>query len=614
MHSGDVETSDPYTTWKFTPLFCDASIPIEDQLVLPVITKALKGCLTSCRAIENAHFIPYQGSPESSVESEESHGITTTLNDLVNHLHERGQDLLALQLCLNPESPLAGFTPDWKQLFTVLLKIIGASKPDITLALSLLLLLPKRDAIKVLQELIKRFGYDYVKLMSIAATGKDYCSLLCYDEVKQQFEVLLKRAEWGKRLADMNVSFKEAFRGSMVALKAVVSSLVSHSSCTFTLLYKYCEDFGIDVTDSLLCYLQTTLHSWSPVVPDKEPPPGEAVQVEPPNAVLSKCEAIIGEVKSKTLLYEMLASEVNQLSPYNYELIHLVLQQLIALEEVSQDTELHKRGLDVISFLKVYARQTAPSTTEVKEWMAIHEHSLALPQIAKYRLPFHQVYVQSSNFTKTVEAELNISTLDTWLQALHILKLNADHMCLSAIHNSVSKTLEEEASTRPRSTSLPETTSLSAPKWRLSSSHSALLSQVTTIINKIHNYELAAACCNWITKHLPPGADKVAAIEKSCHLVQHWKENTSDPKAANALTKLESCYQQLANEHALHKHGIAEPQYLALTRKPLELISALYQHPALSSLSSLCTHTMPDINACVSEICTIGHLQKASHS
>ncbi|XP_063874801.1 kinetochore-associated protein 1-like [Scylla paramamosain] len=610
--------SDPYTSWRFSPLFCDASIPIEDLVVLPVVTHALKGCLISHIPTQNTNLMPYQNSPGTTASLGANADFTSSLQYLVTHLHERGQDLLALQLCLkmvqqNPESLPAGFIPDWKQVFTILLKVIGTPKPDITLAIGLLLLLPKKEALRVLNELIRRFGFDYIKLMSIGAAGKDYSSLLGLTDVKEQFEVLVKRAQWGKRLSDMNVSFKEAFRGDTVALKAVVSNLVSQPTCTFPLLHEYCEDFGIDVTDSLLCYLQTTLHSWSPVVPDKKPLPGEVVQVEPPHAVLSKCEAIIAEVKSKALLFDMLSSEVEQLSPYNYELIHLVLQQLITLQEFSQDMELHRRGLDVISFLKVYPRQAPPSNAEVDEWIAKHPQSQAEPDIAKYRLPFHEVYIHSSSFTKTVEAELNISTLDIWLQASHILKLNADHMCLSAVHNTVSKTMELEAATRQKlSTSSESVTSTTTPKWRLCSSHSNLLAQVSLVICRMQDYQLAAACCTWMVNRLPPGADKVEAVKRSCMLVQQWKEDTADPKAVSAHAKMEKWYQQLGCEHALHKHGLAEPQYLSLTRSPRQLITALYHHPALSSLSTLCTHSMPDINACVSEICTVTQLQKVA--
>lgn len=618
-HSRNTESSNPYTTWKFSPLFFDASIPIENHLVLSLITQALEGCLKSRNTIESTHFIPYLESSKTTAGLEEGSGLTGSLQDLMSHLHERGQDLLALLLPLKvlqrqPQFTPTGWSPTWKQVFTILLKVLSVASPDVTLAVSLLLLLPKRDALRVTNELIKRFGFDYVKLMSIAALGRDYCSLFQVTEVKEQFEVLLMRAQWGKRVTDMNVSFKEAFRGDKVALRAVVSQLVSHPDCNFTLLYEYCEDFGLDVTDSLLCYLQTTLQSWSPAVPTKEPAPGEVVLVEPPHAVLSKCQAIIAEMKSKSLLYKMLLSELDQLSSYNYEMIQLVLQQLIALEDIGKEMELHQRGLDVISFLKVYVRHAPPGNTEVDEWITSHPQSLGPPDIAKHRLPFHEFYNQSQTVMKIIEAELNISTVDIWVQASHILKLNADHMCLQAVRNTVSKTLELEGSAaRPRSTSLPESAASTPPsQWRLCSSHSTVLAQVNSIICKMQDYELSAACANWVVNRLPPGADRVMAAEKSCLLVQLWKEKTSDPNAANALAKMEMRYQQLASEHSLHKHGLAEPQYLALTRTPVDLVSALYQHPALNSLSSLCTHNMPDIHACVSEICSIAELKQGA--
>lgn len=615
-HSRNMESSNPYTTWKFSPLFSDASIPIEDHLVLTLITQALKDCLKFHNTVSSTQFNLYQRGSEITAGLEESSSLTASLQELVIHLHDRGQDLLALLLPLKvlqrqPQFAPTGWSPTWKQVFTVLLKVVTMANPDLELAIGLLLLLPKKDALRVTNELIKRFGYDYVKLMAIGALGRDYCSLLEVAEVKQQFEVLLMRAQWGKRLTEINVPFKDAFKGDIVAARAVVGCLVSNPNCSFALLYEYCKDFGLDVPDSLMCYLQTTLQSWSPTVPTKEPAPGDLVQVEPPDDVLSKCRAIIAEVQSKTLLYKMLLSELDKLSSYNYEMIQLVLQQLITLEEIGNNRELHQRGLDVISFLKVYVRQAPPGNAEIDEWIASHPQSLGPPDIARYRLPFHELYNQSQSLIKIIEAELNISTVDIWLQASHILNLNADHMCVQAVRNAVAKALElESVAARPRSSaSLPESDAASPPsQWRLCSSHSTLLAQVNSIICKMQDYKLSAACANWVLNRLPPGADKVMAAEKSCLLVQLWKERTSDPDAAIAVAKMSSLYQQLACEHFLHKHGLAEPQYLALTRTPFDLITALYQHQALNSLSSLCAHNTPDIHACVSEICTVAEL------
>ncbi|KAG7167662.1 Kinetochore-associated protein 1-like [Homarus americanus] len=613
--SSAVESCNPYSIWKFSPLFHDASMPIEDGLVTSLMTHSMEACLNSQLPQARTLSLPYLGNGEKGAYLLENGSLNNSLQDLISHLRERGQDLLALNLSLllfqnhiisGTQSLVAGCLPDWQQVFTILLKVIGSTRPDVILAVSLLVLLTKKDALKVQNELIKRFGIDYTRLISVATVGRDYCTLHKLTEVKEQFDLLLKRVLWGKRLGDMNVSFKEAFKGDVTALKKVMVDFVSHSECSFSLLYDYCKDFNLDVTDALLLYLRTTLQSWTPEVPSEEFPSGGIIKVEPPRTVISKCQTIIAEISNKTLLYKMLQTKLNLLSPYNYELIELVVQQLILLEQDSQELSLLKRGLDVINFLGVYIRQAPPSDFEVDEWVSSHPQSLGPPDISKHRLPFHELFRRSKYLMKIIEPELNVSTVDTWLQASHTLKLNPDQLCLIATQNTVSKALERESPEKSEvSTGASESNNLKNSPWQVCSSNSALLTCVRRVVSKIQHGELATACANWVVNRLPPGADKVEAAEKSKLLAKQWQENSPDPKAAEAYLRMSNRYEQLAIEHALHKHSLGEPQYLALTRTPVELVFALYQHPSLDSLATLGTHTMPDINGCVSDICSI---------
>lgn len=606
-------SSSSYNTWKLSALFHDASMPIESSFVTSLMIQALEMCLNSHRCRGKASLVPYQDDKEKGVNLLENTRLTSSFHDLVSHLRERGQDYLALCMCLllaqrydslGIQSSLSGCTPSWEQVFTILLKVIGSTRVDVPLAVSLLILLMKKEALKVLNELIKRFGFDYSRLLSIATVGRDYCILHALSEVKEQFELLMKRAQWGKRLADLNVSFKEAFKGDTRALNHVQGNLVSHPDCTFSILYDYCHDFNLDVTDALLHYLETTLHSWTPELSTENNDIDSIVHVEPPHALLSKCQAIVAEITNKTLLRQMLLEQLNTLSSYNFELIELVLQQLILLEQDSHELDMLRRGLNVVSFLRTYARQSAVSDQEIDDWVTSHPQSLGPPEIAKYRLPFHSLYRRSKTVMKIIEAELNIGNIDVWLQASPTLKLNSDQLCMIATQNTVSKTLEAcERSKIKTSPSVSELNSVKTTEWQLCSSNSALLSQVRTVISKIKHNELAAACANWVVNKLPPGADKVEAAEKCKLLAKQW--DVKDAKISEACSRMSTRHQQLAIEHALHKYCLAEDQYLALIRTPEELIFALYQHPSLDSLATLATHTMPDINGCVSDICSI---------
>lgn len=605
------ESSNPYVTWKFSAVFNDASMPIEERLVTSVVSNAINVCLESHETGSTANFLPYQVNSDNINGAIKSQNVSNLLMDLISHLRDRGQDLLALSITLLmaqgkasvEKSPNIVGPPSWNQIFTLLLKVIGSKRPDVTLAVSLLTLLTtKKEPLKVLNELIKRFGYDYTRLQSVATVGKDFCTLYGLKEAGDQFSQLHKRATWGKRLADLNVSFKEAFKGDPIALQKVIGVLVAHPNCTFSILSDYCIDFNLHIADALLVYMKSALHSWSPECPAEEIRPGSIIKIESPRALLSKCQAIIAELKNKTLLHQLLLSELDLLSPYNYELLDLVLQQTLILEDDVGQIDVLKRGLDMLNFLKVYPRKSSPGNSEIDDWVRAHPQSLGPPPISKYRLPFHDFF-RRKNVMKIVEPEMDITTVDIWLRAASTMKLSSDRLCMLATQNTVSRTLEQEASDSANSKSTA---------WQVCSNNSALLTRIRLVISKIQCEELATACANWVVNRLPPGADKVEAAEKCKLLAEQWKDSTSDGKAVDAFTRMSARHQQLAIEHTLHKYGLAEPQYLSLTRTPVDLVFALYQHPCLDSLATLSTHSMPDINCCVSEICTVAGCHQSS--
>ncbi|KAK7066872.1 hypothetical protein SK128_011251 [Halocaridina rubra] len=96
-------------------------------------------------------------------------------------------------------------------------------------------------------------------------------------------------------------------------------------------------------------------------------------------------------------------------------------------------------------------------------------------------------------------------------------------------------------------------------------------------------------------------------------LAEEWKENCTDTKAAEAYERMNSRYTQLAVEHALHKYGLAKPKYISLKLTLNDLIFTLYQHPSLHALATLNTYSMPDINSCVSDICSVAGFRPVSN-
>jgi hypothetical protein len=92
------------------------------------------------------------------------------------------------------------------------------------------------------------------------------------------------------------------------------------------------------------------------------------------------------------------------------------------------------------------------------------------------------------------------------------------------------------------------------------------------------NSEKATDASHWVVNRLPKGADKVlASVEGWCGKEKGNKEALSGLELSRKTRK------QLETEQVLHKHGLAQPQYLDMVHqnKPLELVFRLYEDPSI---------------------------------
>ena len=67
---------------------------------------------------------------------------------------------------------------------------------------------------------------------------------------------------------------------------------------------------------------------------------------------------------------------------------------------------------------------------------------------------------------------------------------------------------------------------------------------------------------------------------------------------------------QLETEQVLHKHGLAQPQYLEMVHqnKPMELVFRLYEDPSIEERNRVAAGQYPDISAAAESISTINNL------
>ena len=529
-----------------------------------------------------------------------SEPVAQSLLNLASHFGTRNCNLTAVLLCTRAatliqlpcaQNSVASQGIDAQRLFSLLFKLISPGKTDTKLAVSLLTYTELKRSLTLLNEIIKKFSYDYPRLEALAEIGENLCSINGKVEIRMQFEELAKNAGWGNRFSDLGISFKDAFLKHAATRHKLFDSIVQHPKCSHSLLTDFCTEFKLSLNDALVCYLKESMHSFLPKPVKSVAADEEWIIPDIPDALVDQMNSIIRKVPDRRLLTQTLVSELQSTMSYNYDIIHFILKNLLVLQSEERDIESCQRSLDVILFLKSYKRKASPGSTEHEEWTIKNPNSTELPLLSLQRLPFHELFEQGPKLTmKIIDKELDVQTIDLWLSTAESLKLSQDQLCFVAVQNTVARTLDKRIGKEH-------------VKWQLSHNYSGLLKDISGVIQKIRHDKLAVACAKNVVHKLPHGIDKLESSYNCFLLAQRWKSRTESTEARDTAARIMDLHQQLLLEHALHKYGVAEPQYLKMLSDPVTLVTSLYDHPSLSSLSVLATDKMPKINECVAEIC-----------
>lgn len=583
----DEDSLNCFWHWKLSPMFIESNMPIEEPIVSATLSEIIN-------QVHKKEF----GDDATGV-ARSLHAEMTSVEKLCRHLRERNHDLFAFIIAEKVRSlSNASDSPrilSSEQVLTLLTKLVNSKQEDLTFACSLLTHLSVRESLKVLNDIVKRLGFDYSRLLLVGEIGSHFCDLHRLSQISSQFSMLVKNANWGKKLEKFGVSFKGAFSGDRKALKIVLKELASHRDCTFSTLEDFCRDFAWSKSHALSCFLSATIRSGSTQLAGEDfTLQDEALFQKISSSCKRKINSIIAKMKDKNEVKRVLREEFSAMSSYQYEMLQ-VLIYILNTGCGEDDLVDLKRVENILRFLKSYRRRKEPGDLEVDSWQASDAETRSLPRLAHFRLPFHEICREDKTFVMgIVQPELHRNTVDKWVAIATAFKMNPDQLYFLAVQNTVSEALEEQEKTQ---------------EWQLCGKNGKLLSETHAIILRIKHGQFSTACANWVVGKLPPGKDKVDAAKKCFQLASHClkKEDSADAqeKMADICQKFQTRYYRLAIEHVLHKYGLAEPRYLSLIKNPEALIFCLYEHPCLSSMAGLNARHMIDINGCATQICDI---------
>ncbi|XP_018016281.1 kinetochore-associated protein 1, partial [Hyalella azteca] len=544
------------TRTRFSAQYCDKGMPLVAHKVALAVMSAVNFCLAS---YSNRTYAPSSLSAPSDLAP-----LLKTISEVTSHALQRNNNLTALFLNTklfsllklnsivdNVESqvptndgnvtnnlPQVRQIVDASLIFSLLLKLVQPKNTDIQLGVSLLTLLSLKESLSILNELIKRLGFDYPRLEMVAEIGKSLCEIYSQVEMRARFEDMHKNARWGERFAEMNISFADYFGKHVAIFQNIFNVIVEHPNCSCSLLKDLCTDFNLSYTEAMLCFIRSLVSRGLPA-------PEDDLTITSSGWPAEQISQVTAGVEDKVLLREAFVKELSSVNSYHYDAIQFLLKQLAVLDQKESSEQDWHRGLEILQFLRTYERKSKPPSEELDEWNSKNPNSKSFPTIASKRLPFTELFEGSAKLVmKIIDGELDVLTIDSWLRCSDSLKLNQDQMCFVAVKNTVSRALvkKQYESNEP---------------WQLTSCHSDLLKDVSVVISRIQHDKLAMACGQSVVKMLPHGADRVLCTHSCLLMARRWRDHSDTTEARDAVAKFTSEYQRLCAEQALHRHSLA---------------------------------------------------------
>ncbi|XP_061674025.1 kinetochore-associated protein 1 isoform X2 [Syngnathoides biaculeatus] len=621
---------DPYSKWRFQDVFNEDSIVLDPVSVLPVqfeLTDSLIpvsegnkvyplecSCLSHCSFEDGSNFLRPVLSPLFSMLQmlQECSQLELALRLLVNsygsclqHVTSnimdikisaqiyKAQELRKYNLSLNELHKITNSS--LKSIAVALLnKVLNWRMVDCNLAIGLCTLISKEEVFTILWKVIDSTWENYERILAVARIGAELCSLYDCGEEKNKFLSVITDAEWGIKLAKIEISTQPVFHQHAELKSALIPVLVKHKRITPDIIFQYCSTYGLDSNSIINQYITTRL-----LLQEEEEENTGSMQPLCHEDALDWVLSIIPKLHHTRELTSSLSTAIFKLSPYNYERIEVVLQILHAADETFAGFSV-SQAMGLLQHLKSYKRLAPPSDVE---HAYILENNLPLSPLNAVRLPFHLI-VQDKHYWKIMSPELTEETFPTLLLISKLMKVSLDKLYMLAVNHVFD--------TKMKPLLLEQRKRAQAPGLNKATQKVAVT--IMTYIRCIQNHEWAAATAHKISQELPPGFEKIQSLRFCLAIGETWLANPNLDDVTQTRVKAFLCKGQLqllrsATENALMNNRLNTPEHIKLSSTPEKLIMALYEHSSVEQrFRDSAGYTYPDIHAVVKEIATINQV------
>ena len=592
--SGDLSLSTsiceegPLLSWNNGNQFKDDGFVLDASVAIPLLHK-----------VAAALMLVHQD-PTKNLER-----LTIACRDLIGYLQENNLNELALQyaihslslllqncafeeeqkernvvntgkisrVCLLNEMAVHGSNYTANILLNLMSKVLHCSNIDHNLALGYLCSIPE-DA--VLQMLKRDFavgqGHNSSQFVTVFRIALYYATNFCSQSMVNAVEELYTAALWYSRLWKLNITCGSLLTGEMKEAKKVLELLLEKPGVDVKFIIEFCKSFDIEVDAALHSYIQINLVGNGTCSLSKDPNGNSDVtemETRIKNFENNLLNAV-GSITNVANLLLLLKDVLRSFSPYDYERIAIVMNEIIKHSSEKEQAAFGKQ-LEVLEILSKYERTASPSEYEIlfhtKESAAsIKDMSELSKKYSQERLPFHALV--SGNPWKIIAPELTDETTPKLLPLCRLLKMQEDQVYVTAVNNLISSCPLDQQT---------ESTSAGSTQVELPSSKFEKAAKLLSLVN---NPEFAVKAAITLLTKWPLSEEKVKAAKATVGLAFEWKSSCDGDKLQNA-TKIykiaKDICQEIAIKHILYSRGITEECFNKFKNKPAKLICQLYE-------------------------------------
>ncbi|KAL2913082.1 hypothetical protein HK105_207427 [Polyrhizophydium stewartii] len=457
-------------------------------------------------------------------------------------------------------------------------QMLSAKTIDKHYALACLLNLPTKTAFEAFKSGMATTGRDFGRLERIAKVGAMAGLIWSQHDFQTNCQRLAVHARWWQELQLLDIPFDQArYQASANGeyQRDLVPKLLYKTGGDLEMVLEFTTYYHIEDDHVYFEFAKQQLFSRSPArQSDQDSAPRHHVRIA----------GILADIDNKNRYLEILATEcLPRISPYNYEDIRFVNEQILSIDPNQRSAKTAVLALDL---LKTYRRTVQPTHAELAAAFKAfsekpptgYEETDTLKKACEHsdkRLPFHMLL---SDPWAVLAAEISEESLPKLVPICYILGLSADTLHLRLVDSKI-KTLQKE---------------LAHGSHEAVATRGIKSSDFRSLLSKIKDNEKAVSTSVLVGGVFPCGVDRIALYRLALQLAERWLSSSKSDlaqadtaaKAETTIVRLKKMIVQVETEHQLRSNRLAS--FVQFASSPLDLCMHLYKHGAASPAAQTC--------------------------